>query len=96
MARFIDKGEDAKEVARLIEQLQEAISHYQVSGYEDIASSSVDMGGQISQQQAIYDQISDLTVRVLRPFSACRSDGRLFHQVIFRCSLETPRGNAIP
>ena len=42
-ARFIDKGEDAKEVARLIEQLQEAIAHYQVSGYQGIASSSVDM-----------------------------------------------------
>jgi len=30
--RFIDKGEDAKEVAKLIEDLREAISRYQVSG----------------------------------------------------------------
>jgi len=30
-ARFVDKGEDSKEVARLIERLQEAITHYQVS-----------------------------------------------------------------
>ena len=32
-ARFIDKAEDAKEVAKLIEEFQEAISRYQVSGY---------------------------------------------------------------
>jgi len=36
-ARFIDKGEDAKEVAGLIEKLREAIIHYQVSGYWGIA-----------------------------------------------------------
>jgi hypothetical protein len=30
-ARFIDKSADSGEVARLIEQLREAITHYQVS-----------------------------------------------------------------
>lgn len=30
-ARFLDKGEDSKMVARLIERLREAITHYQVS-----------------------------------------------------------------
>ena len=29
-ARFVDKGEDSKEVARLIDCLREAITHYQV------------------------------------------------------------------
>ena len=29
-ARLIDKGEDSKEVARLIERVREAISYYQV------------------------------------------------------------------
>jgi len=43
-ARFIDKDEDAKVVARLIEELREAISRYQVSGYWDTASSTVDVG----------------------------------------------------
>ena len=31
-ARFVDKGEDSKEVARLVELLWEAITRYQVSG----------------------------------------------------------------
>ena len=74
-ARFIDKGEDAKEVAGLIEQLREAISYYQVSGYQGVASGIADMGGQVSQQQAIYDQISGLTVRFPWLVSVCRSDG---------------------
>jgi len=32
-ARFVDKGGDSGEVAKLIERLQEAIAHYQVSKY---------------------------------------------------------------
>ena len=31
VARFVDKGEDSKVVARLVERLREAITHYQVS-----------------------------------------------------------------
>ena len=31
-ARFIDKGADSGEAARLLEQLREAVIHYQVSG----------------------------------------------------------------
>jgi len=69
-ARFIDKAEDAKEVAGLLEQLREAIGHYQVSGYQGIVSTFVEMGGQISQQQAIYDQITGLTVSILWLVSA--------------------------
>ena len=65
-ARFVDKDGDSKDVARLIERLREAISHYQVSGYQILLSTTVDVGGQFSQQQAIYDQITDLTVRTLR------------------------------
>ena len=73
-ARFIDKGEDSKEVAGLIERLREAITHYQVSAHQVIASSALDIGAQISQQQAIYEQITDLTVRILRLVSAHRTD----------------------
>ena len=58
-ARFIDKGEDSKEVVRPVEELRDAINYYQVSGHQNIVLSTVDMGVQISQQQAIYDQITD-------------------------------------
>ena len=33
-ARFIDKGEDSKQVAGLVEELRDAINYYQVSGLE--------------------------------------------------------------
>jgi len=74
-ARFIDKGEDSKEVGKLIEQLREAITYYQVSGYHIIASTTVDVGEQFSQQQAIYNQITDLTVRILQLVLAHCTDG---------------------
>ena len=73
-ARFIDKGGDSKEVAGLIERLREAIIHYQVSAYQVISSSTLNVGVQISQQQAIYDQITDLTVRTLQFVSADHTD----------------------
>ena len=63
--RFIDKGEDSKQVARLIERLREAVSHYQVSECRVIALIIIDVEEQISQQQGVYDQIADLTVSVL-------------------------------
>jgi len=62
-ARFVDKGDDSKEVVRLIERVQEAIGQYQVSEYSVVISGTVDTEEQISQQQAIYDRITDLTVR---------------------------------
>ena len=95
-ARFVDTGEDSKEVAKLIERLREAISYYQASGCWIIASGIAYTGGQISQQQGIYDQITNLTVRILRFVLTCRSDGRLFPQVVFWCSFEISRGNAGP
>ena len=94
-ARFIDKGEDSKEVAGLIERLREAITHYQVSASRIIPSSTLYIEVQISQQQAIYDQITDLTVRIIRLVSAHRTDDRSFRQVVFRCILETPRGSVM-
>jgi len=74
--RFLDKGEDSKEVARLIEQLRDAIVCYQVSGYrdQDIMLSTIDTAGQISQQQAIYDKITDLAVSILQPILLCCVD----------------------
>lgn len=63
--RFVDKGEDSKGVARLIERLREAITHYQV-GESHFAGRVRLTRRQISQQQAIYDRITNLTVSTLR------------------------------
>ena len=62
-ARFLDKGADFGEVARLVERLREAITHYQVSENRFAAPDPTHAGGQISQQQAIYDKVTNLTVR---------------------------------
>ena len=59
----MDKGDDSKEVVGLIERVQEAIGQYQVSEYGVVVSRTIDTEEQISQQQAIYDQITNLTVR---------------------------------
>ena len=64
--RFLDKGEDSAEVASLIERLREAITHYQVSENYLAVPSTTHTEGQISQQQAIYDQVTSLTVRAFR------------------------------
>ena len=61
IARFADKGEDSKIVARIIERLREAIVCYQVGGYCTQRRVSL-TGEQISQQQAIYHQITHLAV----------------------------------
>jgi len=62
--RFLDKGADSGEVVKLVERLRVAIAQYQVSGNLFVASSTTHAAGQISQQQAIYDQITNLTVRI--------------------------------
>jgi hypothetical protein len=82
-ARFVDKGADSGEVAKLVERLREAITHYQVSVNCFVTSDISHAGGQISQQQAIYDKITNLTVRIPLPVSFCCADERFFYQVIF-------------
>ena len=44
-ARFIDKEDDSKEVARLVERLREAIALYQVSEIRTVSSSAAHAGG---------------------------------------------------
>ena len=44
-ARFVDKGDDSKEVTRLVERLREAIAHYQVSGNYFVASDMIQTEG---------------------------------------------------
>ena len=94
-ARFVDKGEDSKEVARLIERLREAIIHYQVSGNHFVASGMIQADVQVSQQQAIYDQITGLTVRTFRFLSIFYADNQSFRQDFLRHPFKTSRGNRI-
>jgi hypothetical protein len=68
---FIDKGRDSGEVVKLVEQLRDAITGYQVSEDWFVASNATYTAEQVSQQQAIYDQqqeiygqITNLTVSV--------------------------------
>ena len=61
-ARLVDKDVDSAEVAALVERLRGAITHYQVSGNYFFGLSVPHTKGQISQQQAIYDGIANLTV----------------------------------
>ena len=45
------------------------MSNYQVSGHRTDVLGAADKEGQISQQQAIYDKIANLTVRTLQLFT---------------------------
>jgi len=82
-ARFVDKEEDSKEVVRLIERLREAVTHYQVGENWIVMRNIADAEEQISQQQAIYNQITSLTVRNLRFITTLYAGNRLFNQVVF-------------
>ena len=88
-ARFVDKGRDSGEVVKLVERFRDAITCYQVSKDRFVASNATYIAGQISQQQAIYDQITDLTVRVFQLIFILYTDDRFYHQVFFQYPLET-------
>jgi len=64
IARFVDKERDSGEVVKLVERLRDAVTRYQVSEDWFVASNAAYTTGQVSQQQAIYDQITGLTVRI--------------------------------
>jgi hypothetical protein len=65
IARFADKGEDFKVVVGLVERLREAIICYQVGEQLPLTLGIVDrLEEQVSQQQAIYHQITHLAVRL--------------------------------
>ena len=80
-ALFVDKRRDSGEVVKLIERLREAVTRYQVSKDWFVASNTTYTLGQVSQQQAIYDQITNLTVRVLRLIFSLYADDHFCHQV---------------
>ena len=93
-ALFVDKRRDSGEVVKLVERLRDAITRYQVSEDWFVASNTSYTTGQVSQQQAIYDQITILTVRVLRLVFSIYTDDRFCHPVFSQHSLETSRGDA--
>ena len=94
--RFVDKTADSGEVARLIERLREAIAHYQVSENRFFVASTTHAVRQISQQQAIYDRITNLTVSIFRFTNILHyTHSRSFHQVFIRRPLKTSRGDAV-
>ena len=89
VARFIDKGGDSGNVAGFIERLRKALLRYQVRKYHSSEEEIVDKKGQISHQQAIYCQVTHLTVREgILSFNTGRD--RRISSVIFRCALEAP------
>ena len=95
-ARFIDKGEDSKEVAGLIERLREAITNYQVGEDLFVTPSPTHTAGQVSQQQEIYDRITNLAVSIFRFVPILYyADDRTFRQVFFRHLPKIARGIAI-
>jgi hypothetical protein len=81
IAQFVDKDEDSGAVAALVERLRQAIVCYQASEDCTLVSSTVDMEEQISQQQAIYHQITHLAVSLLRLVAGTDPD-RSVSQVI--------------
>ena len=92
MAQFLDKRRDSGEV-KLVERLRDAITCYRVS--EDfVALNKTYTAGQISQQQAIYEQIMDLTVSTFQLALIIYTDDRFCHQVFFQHPLEASRGDA--
>jgi len=62
---FVDKERNSGEVVKLVGRLQGAITRYQVSGGWLFTSNMTYTAGQVSQQQAIYTQVTMLTVRIL-------------------------------
>ena len=50
-------------MVKLVERLRDAITRYEVSEERSVALNTTYAAGQVSQQQAIYDKITDLTVR---------------------------------
>ena len=61
VARALDKSRDSEEVIKLIEKLRQAILVYQV-GTRLSKVGTYSHSGQVSQQQSIYNQITQLTV----------------------------------
>ena len=94
-ARLLDKAADSREVARLIELLRGAITNYRVGVDCLVAPSTTHTEEQISQQQAIYDRITDLIVGAFRCISILYTDDQFSHRVFFRYPLKTSRGDVV-
>ena len=62
MARFLDKTQDAQAVVRLVDQFQKTILIYQVCTGSRQGQARLTRVMKVSQQQAIHNQITQLTV----------------------------------
>ena len=95
VAQLVEKGEDSAEVARLVERLREAVTHYQVS-----ASRVFPLGtthGRIgittaSDLQSKHQPYCMHLPSCLPTFYSCVAP---FRQVLFPDALETSRGGVV-
>ena len=78
---------------KLVERFRDAITQYQVSEDWFVVSNTTYTVGQVSQQQAIYDQITNLTVRTFPLVFILCTDDRSYYQVFFQHPLEASRGS---
>ena len=83
-ARFVDKRRDSGEVANLVEGLRDAITRYQVSESWFFASNTTYTARQISQHQAIYEQLQTIRERqqAIREQQTIREQQRKIHNQI--------------
>jgi len=91
-ARFPDKAKDTQEVVSLVEKLWNAIVYYQVNR---AAQTSLERVERISRERSIYNQINELTVRLLIDSSSPELTKHPVLQVLPRHAPETARGTII-
>ena len=93
VARFVDKGEDSKAVARLIERLREAIVCYQVCDCCATGSNTanrradIPTAGNLPQNHSPRSKVFPITSGI--------SADRSVSQVIVRYTLEASGGNPL-
>jgi len=87
-----DKAEDIQEVVSIVEELRNAIVYYQVN---HAARMSVERVERIPRERLIYNQIYNLTVRLLIDSSSPELTKHPVLQVLPRRAPETARGSEI-
>ena len=79
-ARSMDKDEDSKEVAGLIEQLREAIGCYQVSVYQIIALNAADVGESLGARGHLPSGYIVSSLWVLKQFAQSLPSGYFLNE----------------
>ena len=76
-ARILDKRKDSGAIIKLVEELRQAVLLYQVSTVMNLTDqASLILLGQLSQQQSIDSQITQLTVSPPPNVRTVRADAR--------------------